>query len=430
MTTNGIITWTPDGAQVGMNYLFTTVVTDTNPWAVNAKSLSATNSFWVTVLAAVPPGGGPQTNVVPTNSLSWYAVSVPPHADRATNTLLFASAPVNLWYSTNLPPSITNAADVELLAHSTGGKQVLTLTSVPVLVPGSVYYLGVQNLNSVAVTEALQVTFHYVSPSVSDFTIVQTNLAGTNGFLLRWRSPTNEQFHLQWASTLRTPAWVNFKGVVSFLKFLTATNSEFEYFDDGTQTGGFEATRYYRLRWLDSPTNTAPDFVAAPSAIYYVSPLTTFVYTNTAQDWDVPAQTLDYSLTNSLTGGNLAVIDAAGVITWTPSWAQLGLRDVLTTTVTDDGVPAASVANAFAVVVTTNQVAPVFGKITAASTGVTFQWTAPTNEDFEIRWTTNLESSTWQFFPNTITSATTNFSFVDTNTPLSAMKFYQLILLP
>jgi hypothetical protein len=32
-------------------------------------------------------------------------------------------------------------------------------------------------------------------------------------------------------------------------------------------------------------------------------------------------------------------------------------------------------------------------------------------------------------FPNIITSATSNFGFVDTNTPL-LMKFYQLILLP
>jgi hypothetical protein len=36
----------------------------------------------------------------------------------------------------------------------------------------------------------------------------------------------------------------------------------------------------------------------------------------------------------------------------------------------------------------------------------------------------------WQYFPGPITSATTNFSFVDTNLPLALMKFYQLILLP
>jgi hypothetical protein len=48
---NGIITWTPNVAQVPGVYTFTTVVTDTNPAAVNARSLSDTNSFTVTVQA-------------------------------------------------------------------------------------------------------------------------------------------------------------------------------------------------------------------------------------------------------------------------------------------------------------------------------------------------------------------------------------------
>ena len=38
-------------AQIPSTYLFTTVVTDSNPWAVNAQHLSATNSFTVVVNA-------------------------------------------------------------------------------------------------------------------------------------------------------------------------------------------------------------------------------------------------------------------------------------------------------------------------------------------------------------------------------------------
>ncbi len=48
---NGIITWTPMAGQVPSTNVFTTVVTDSNPDAVNAQHLSATNSFTVTVNA-------------------------------------------------------------------------------------------------------------------------------------------------------------------------------------------------------------------------------------------------------------------------------------------------------------------------------------------------------------------------------------------
>ena len=48
---NGLITWTPSVAQVPSTNVFTTVVTDLNPWAVNSQQLSATNSFTVIVQA-------------------------------------------------------------------------------------------------------------------------------------------------------------------------------------------------------------------------------------------------------------------------------------------------------------------------------------------------------------------------------------------
>jgi hypothetical protein len=49
ISANGVITWTPVAAQVPSTNLFTTVVTDSSPFAVNAQSLSATNSFTVVV---------------------------------------------------------------------------------------------------------------------------------------------------------------------------------------------------------------------------------------------------------------------------------------------------------------------------------------------------------------------------------------------
>jgi hypothetical protein len=430
---NGVITWMPTAAQAGSSYLLTTVVTNWNPSAINAQSLSATNQFYVTVLPPPPPGGGPQTNSVPPNSVNWFVVQVPDHVDMATNSLLFATAPVNLWYSTNLPPSITNSADAELLTNSTGGVRVITTTSVPPLVAGSTYFLGVQNTSGAAVNDAIQVTFHYLSPDISGFSVVHTNVAGTNGFLIRWVAPKDEQFHLEWSPALVPAHWSSFNGVISFgsLSSITGGNGGFGYFDDGSQTGGFYATRYYRLVWLESPTNTAPFFVQSPGAYYFAVPGVPFVYTNLAKDWDLPPQTLSYSVSNTLTGGNPVTIDNRGVMTWIPTLAQAGLTNEITTTVTDSGLPPASAVNSFGVIVTTNLVAPAFSSVTVGTNGVTFRWTAPASDEFDIRWTTNLAPPpSWQYFPGPITSATTNFSFVDTNLPLALMKFYQLILLP
>jgi hypothetical protein len=422
VTTNGIISWLTDTNQTLTNVVITTIVTDT------FTLLSATNQFTVTVL---PLLGDDDTNVIGANSIRWFTIRVPANAVQATNILRFATAPLNLWFSTNRPPSITNAAagDFEMITNSTSGSYVIGTNSVPTLVPGSRYYLGVQNPNSFPVTNSVIVRFHLVFPPpqiIVISSIIQTNISGSNGFLITWFAPAGDQFHLQWTPTLTPPVWSTFNGVISFTSFMAATNSQFQYFDDGSQTGGFGPMRFYRLQLLNSPTNTEPFFLTTP-VLLNASPLVPFVFTNAAKDWDIPAQTLTYAVTNTLAGTNVVTFDAAtGVISWTPTAAQLGLTNVITTIVTDNGVPAKSATNVIPVVVAP----PVtFSSITVNGTGVHFQWTAVSSEQFQIRWTTNLAPVNWHLFTNIITSATSSFSFVDTNTAF-LMKFYQLILLP
>jgi hypothetical protein len=52
VATNGLMNWTPTQVQALNNYTVAVSVTDTNPLAVNAKSLSVTNSFQITVNVA------------------------------------------------------------------------------------------------------------------------------------------------------------------------------------------------------------------------------------------------------------------------------------------------------------------------------------------------------------------------------------------
>ncbi len=331
--TNGVITWTPTLAQVG-SYLLTTVVTDTNPWAINATSLSTTNSFYVIVEPGVVPNQ-PLTNTVAPGSINWLAISVPTNAIAATNVLLFATnLPVNVLFSTHVPPTTGNAGDYDLLPNATSGVSVLGLSTTPAIVPGGIYFLGVQNPNGVPVGYALKVSFQLATatnPVISS--IVYTNITGTNGFLLTWFAPSNDLFQVQWTTSLVSPTWNSFTNIVGYNTnaFTVPYHTQFNFFDNGTQTGGFGATRYYRL-----------------------------------------------------------ILENGTVVT-----------------------PGPTISN-----------------VTVTPTGVVLKWSAPTNDEFNVRWTPSLTPPiSWTLFPNTVTSTTGTFIFTDTNAPME-MKFYELILLP
>ena len=106
------------------------------------------------------------TNTIPPGWVAPFAIDVPAWATQATNILVHASAPVNLLFNANLPPTGTNAGDVTLLAASTSGSLALGANGTPPLVPGARYYLGVQNPGTASVTAAVQVDFD-VTPLAS-----------------------------------------------------------------------------------------------------------------------------------------------------------------------------------------------------------------------------------------------------------------------
>jgi hypothetical protein len=115
-----------------------------------------------------------------------------------------------------------------LLTNSTHGVSLLTTNSTPAIVPGNVYFLGVQNTNSAAVGYALQVNFLLATPPnpVPISGILATNIGGTNSFVLTWLAPVNDSFQVRWATNLIPPiAWTTFPGVIS------STNGSFIFMD-------------------------------------------------------------------------------------------------------------------------------------------------------------------------------------------------------
>jgi hypothetical protein len=66
--------------------------------------------------------------------------------------------------------------------------------------------------------------------------IVRTN----NAVFMQWSGPTNAQFQVQWQPAL-TLGWNTFSNTI------TSPAGQFSFLDNGTQTGGLGAMRFYRL---------------------------------------------------------------------------------------------------------------------------------------------------------------------------------------
>jgi hypothetical protein len=66
-----------------------------------------------------------------------------------------------------------------------------------------------------------------------------------NGILITWSGMANEQHQVQWKPALDgTTNWNTFTNII------TSPTGFYQYLDDGTQTGGFDPLRFYRVLQL------------------------------------------------------------------------------------------------------------------------------------------------------------------------------------
>jgi subtilisin-like proprotein convertase family protein len=206
-----------------------------------------TNLVSSTVTVSNATGGIPQTNTLAAGAIDWYAYTVPTNASYATNIIDFATAPVNLWFSTNNPPTTTGA--VELIASSTNGSALLTTavyTNPPALiVPGQTYYLGVQNPNDIIpITYRVEVDFDHGNDSNSiygsavGFSKVK---ASSSSVQLSWSAAAGAQYQVQWKTNLAA-AWNTVTNPAT-----ATTNGVATFTDNGAQTAPLGPMRFYRL---------------------------------------------------------------------------------------------------------------------------------------------------------------------------------------
>jgi hypothetical protein len=197
-------------------------------------------------IPAILSGGIGQSNqFIPAGEIAWYQITVPANANYATNILKFASAPVNVWFSTNAPPTITNPGDVDLIPNSTGNTgspAILRTNSSPPLVPGGIYYLGIQNTNVSTVNYGIEVDFDHGNAAGSGLPalIINSVTASGSGTTMKWTASATAQFQMQWTDDLTQP-WNTDTNVI------TSSDGNFNFTDDGSQTGPLGTQRFYRL---------------------------------------------------------------------------------------------------------------------------------------------------------------------------------------
>jgi len=144
-------------------------VWDTRTGATNPAPVIVSWQLRFLFETVVPPAIGlthavPVTTTIGTNEIQYFYVDVPRWARAATNSIVSATGPVNLWFNQNGVPSCTNGpGDYLLLAGVTNGAFTLTSNSVPQLVSARRYYLGVQNTNADPVTFTIMVEFDVIT---------------------------------------------------------------------------------------------------------------------------------------------------------------------------------------------------------------------------------------------------------------------------
>jgi hypothetical protein len=186
--TNGIITWTPTISQVPGTNVFTTVVTDFNPWAVDFQQLTATNTFVVVVNAI---HNGP---VLPAQTNR----TIPPFTTlMVTNTAFDQDIPVcHLTYTLADAPSGAAIDSNGIITWTPGFQQsAVTRNFITVVTDDGIPPLSDTNSFSVTVSAP-------PPPPVIQY------LAVTNGAVtIRWTAAAGHSYRLEYKDDFADTNW-------------------------------------------------------------------------------------------------------------------------------------------------------------------------------------------------------------------------------
>lgn len=329
----GLITWTPTEAQGPSTNTFTVRTVDNG-----SPPLAGTNSFIVVVQEVnLPPALTVPTNQTINELVLWTGQATATDPDLPTNSLTFAlvSGPTNLTVSA-----------AGLIAWTPSEAQGPGVYPVSVKVTDNNPW--VVNQPQFSVTNSFTLTVVEVNvapvlaPVTNHFVDELTTLWGTNS-ATDSDIPTNT-LTFQLVSAPTNMAIEAGTGLISW----TPTEAQgpgsnwitVRVVDNGVPP--LAATQSFAV--IVREVNVAPVLPTIPPQTVMEGQLLTV--NSAATDADLPPNALFYTLLSPPAG---AMVDANGIVTWTPGHAQAGLTHTLRVKVTDDGVPPLSATNSFTV---------------------------------------------------------------------------------
>jgi hypothetical protein len=170
--------------------------------------------------------------------------------------------------------------------------------------------------------------------------------------------------------------------------------------------------------------NSAPTFTSIPTQT--INAGVHLAITNFASDSDLPQQLLTFNLLNGPGNSTLTPLNATNaVFSWRPFVSQAGTTNLISVSVTDNGVPPLSATNTFNV--TVNPVSrPAFDSINVSAGQLNLIVDGMIGPDYTIWVSTNLFNWQVQFTTN---SPVTPFTVTDSNLT-DAERFYRIQIGP
>ena len=419
--TNGVITWTPNEAQGPSTNTFTTVVTDTNIFAVNTQSFTVTNTFTVVVNEVnLAPGLilSASTNI---DELAVYSANaVASDADIPANTVTFAlvSGPAGLTVS---PAGAINWTPGEAQGPSTN---IVTIR-VTDLNPPAVNAISLSTTNSFQIV-VNEVNSAPVLPVVADTNVNELATLTVTNSATDSDIPINALTYI----LLNPPAGavIDTNGVITWKASEAQGPSTNIFTTVVTDTNGFA---------LSSPSlSTTNTFTVVVNEVNLAPVLNVIAdqagnpgqivnFTATATDADVPTNALMFTLISPPLGA--AINSSSGLFSWHLPASGANTTNQLQVRVTDNGVPSLSDTKSFNVIINPLAKPLLLTAIAYANSHFILSVDGSTGPDYIIMASTNLTAWSDVF---TNLSPTTPFLYTDTNNAGTLHQFYRVRLSP
>lgn len=170
-------------------------------------------------------------------------------------------------------------------------------------------------------------------------------------------------------------------------------------------------------------TNSAPILASIANRTIHAGSFV--VISNTASDADLPANTLTFSLASGGESG-ASVHPASGRFTWLTSDADADTTNNFSISITDNGVPALSDSQSFAIAVVAR---PLITGISLTNDWVNVTWTAIPGDTYRLQFTTNLAAPNWIGVSPDVTATISNITHTNPFVP-ATQHFYRVMLVP